>query len=451
MASIQNQDGTDATQITRVVGGVLTNASAAYRVVNGVVTQIFALTTNANGVSGYEVTSGPTTSGGGVTTADVHVSYLVNPSSVASGTIYQTTETYFVRTTTAPTIVTTGYTCEITTQATGTGTNPTTCTPTSTVPVTRSIGGTYTGQVETDAGGTSDGPNLTRTVTLTGTMAAPTYAGVATVNDGVVGDRVTATVTNGTDTATVASITPEFYVLGSATYTVSYTIPTGYDGANTLGSDTDVASATRGAFRFNDLITGLNNRISINDSGTVLGVTSSWNTGFSSFEGDPIIGVITLQAGQTNPFPTLTAGGSSMNRTIAISVTMEIPEDYINEGDTDTFSGTITESQPAPPAVVDATGATASNLNPEFVFDDGVGTIRVSITPTPAGSRWNARSLGAGGVTVEGNGNARIGVQSITIRWDGSSSINLGTASVMIHSGTGSGTPLLTIPVSSDA
>ena len=152
------------------------------------------------------------------------------------------------------------------------------------------------------------------------------YSGL-NVPDGIVGNTVTATATEGT----IGTITPSTYQLGSTTYSVQITAPGGYTNAGNIILCTDTATGTP-TFVCGDA------GLSVNDGNVGATVTG------------------TVTAGTIVSFSPSTYVSGSNNYTATITV----PSGYSNTGSTidcvDTATGTV-------PAYAQITGVTSATIN----------------------------------------------------------------------------------------
>ena len=152
------------------------------------------------------------------------------------------------------------------------------------------------------------------------------YSGL-NVPDGIVGNTVTATATEGT----IGTITPSTYQLGSTTYSVQITAPGGYTNAGNIILCTDTATGTP-TFVCGDA------GLSVNDGNVGATVTG------------------TVTAGTIVSFSPSTYVSGSSNYTATITV----PSGYSNTGSTidcvDTATGTV-------PAYAQITGVTSAIVN----------------------------------------------------------------------------------------
>ena len=152
------------------------------------------------------------------------------------------------------------------------------------------------------------------------------YSGL-NVPDGIVGNTVTATATEGT----IGTITPSTYQLGSTTYSVQITAPGGYTNAGNIILCTDTATGTP-TFVCGDA------GLSVNDGNVGATVTG------------------TVTAGTIVSFSPSTYVSGSNNYTATITV----PSGYSNTGSTincvDSATGTV-------PAYAQITGVTSATIN----------------------------------------------------------------------------------------
>ena len=358
---------------------------------------VFSRGVTANGTSGYVITAGPTTTGGVTTHQDIHVSFDPDPSEVNQGESFESTETYFTKTTVTASSTTTEYTCQITMQATGGGTNPTTCTPTTTVPVTTAIGNTYD-KTDTGAGTIFNSANMTRQRFLIGTKV-PTYSGNIIYNlfNGVSsdGNDSYSNLAAGTQISYSVVLTAQsdyvFVSTGNSTLTV-----TGMTNVPSNGGDIEIDLTEHNILElFNaEDVTVPGNAVQVEQTGGIA-ISLAFTDHALSFY--PVLASDALQTDptfidSTNSFPVIAAGGHAVNRTVVLSVSGTIPTGYYNAGQS--ISGiivSVVRSQPAPPAVIsDATTATISGDNPL-----SVGVYAFAFISVTTNGAWDIITTGA--------------------------------------------------------